>query len=596
MRYLFLVSIGPVQDFIASARRSRDLWFGSWILSELSKAAANTIAHWPDARIIFPAPTGDHDLEPDSPFNVANKLLAILPGAPGNLPAEVKKAIDERLEAIARDAFAKVDGDFDEARAWRQVRDLVEYYWAAAPLESEDKYARERAYVEALLAARKATRDFAASSWDAAIPKSSLDGQRESVIPKDAYDRLTPQELYHQYGVRRGEQLDGVGLLKRHGYSRRQPGIFSTSHVAALPLIARIPVSASGAVTKYIVALRQCDVPEEAFAPVLDTPHGAWQNYDGHLLFEERLAEWLEGEPLARARGHLKAFLDNTVAGQRPDPYYALLHADGDRMGKAIDRITDEDTHRMLSKALAEFAVGVRKTVTGYDGSLVYSGGDDVLAFLPLHRVLACAAKLASDFRAALHEYVTDLPGVTPTLSVGIAITHHIEPLSDALELAGKAEHEAKRTRNALAITVSKRSGADRTVSGPWGSLDHRLNLFVRLHRLDAVPDGAAYDLQNLAWQLGGPTRKTDDPDLLAAMRREAVRILKRKQPAHGTAKKIVDETLNALATKIDRPDPKTGILRPEVSALADELIVARLFAAAEDLAGMPKPEKEVVA
>ena len=36
--YLVNIAIGPVQEFIASARRSRDMWFGSWLLSELSKA------------------------------------------------------------------------------------------------------------------------------------------------------------------------------------------------------------------------------------------------------------------------------------------------------------------------------------------------------------------------------------------------------------------------------------------------------------------------------------------------------------------------------------------------------------------------------
>ncbi len=40
MNYLFQVGLGPVQSFIASARRSRDLAFGSSLLSELSKAAA----------------------------------------------------------------------------------------------------------------------------------------------------------------------------------------------------------------------------------------------------------------------------------------------------------------------------------------------------------------------------------------------------------------------------------------------------------------------------------------------------------------------------------------------------------------------------
>jgi CRISPR-associated protein Cmr2 len=43
MRYLFTMSLGPVQGFIAAARRTRDLWAGSWLLSEVAKAAANCL-------------------------------------------------------------------------------------------------------------------------------------------------------------------------------------------------------------------------------------------------------------------------------------------------------------------------------------------------------------------------------------------------------------------------------------------------------------------------------------------------------------------------------------------------------------------------
>ena len=42
--HLFVISIGSVQDFIAAARRTRDLWIGSHLLSEISKAAAKAIA------------------------------------------------------------------------------------------------------------------------------------------------------------------------------------------------------------------------------------------------------------------------------------------------------------------------------------------------------------------------------------------------------------------------------------------------------------------------------------------------------------------------------------------------------------------------
>ena len=40
MTRLLEIAVGPVQDFIAAARRCRDLWYGSHLLSELSKAAA----------------------------------------------------------------------------------------------------------------------------------------------------------------------------------------------------------------------------------------------------------------------------------------------------------------------------------------------------------------------------------------------------------------------------------------------------------------------------------------------------------------------------------------------------------------------------
>ena len=73
MRSLFLVTLGPVQDFIASARRTRDLHFGSWFLSELSRAVAHEINAQKEY-LIFPAPENMAWLQPQpkQQFNVAN--------------------------------------------------------------------------------------------------------------------------------------------------------------------------------------------------------------------------------------------------------------------------------------------------------------------------------------------------------------------------------------------------------------------------------------------------------------------------------------------------------------------------------------------
>ena len=75
--YVIVIGIGPVQTFIAAARRSRDLWRGSWLLSELSKACALSLQE-AGATLIFPAPTRPDALIPGSDFAVGNKLQATL--------------------------------------------------------------------------------------------------------------------------------------------------------------------------------------------------------------------------------------------------------------------------------------------------------------------------------------------------------------------------------------------------------------------------------------------------------------------------------------------------------------------------------------
>src|SRR5713226_6599061 len=114
MKYLFLVSIGPVQAFIASARRTRDLWFGSWLLSELSKAAAQEIVNASaENSLIFPAPNDEKLLQPDSQLNVANKIVALIDSPPADVGKKVHEAIKSRLYKIRDLAFEEI-GKFNQ--------------------------------------------------------------------------------------------------------------------------------------------------------------------------------------------------------------------------------------------------------------------------------------------------------------------------------------------------------------------------------------------------------------------------------------------------------------------------------------------------
>lgn len=664
MGYLMVISVGPVQEFIASARRSRDLWFGSWLLSEISKAGAKVIHDAEGSELIFPAigEKEDEGLEPDSEYSVVNKLVARVETNDIHRFCEsVYSAMLKRLSDIQKDAFKRLESlrvegkDSKAAIHWNsanaQLSDLIEFHWAACPFDGSN-YELVRKQAEALLAARKTTRNFKQVTWGYNGPKSSLDGLRESVIDEDVFNPLDVQNLTDRqkaeiqkklrlkYGVRGKERLCGVSLLKRHGKPKKNDqgieNFFSTSHVAALPLLNRLNDQGKDAVKTYLDKLKNLlGIGENEIKAYLGhihpnatlKPHKYFCNddgsllYDGHLLFKERLREFFpDQDNREKAESALSCFLKDTFGTEvnpYPHPYYAILHADGDRMGAVINeqakKVGGLQEHQKLSQALSSFASKVKEVIeVGHDGSCIYAGGDDVLALLPLHTALQCARALREEFCKALKSFPDD-KGNTPTLSVGVAVGHHLESLQDTLNLAREAEKIAKKEvpnkqspeKNALAITLSKRSGADRTVKGSWdkakreGALDSRLNRFVFLHLEDELPDGAAYELRDLALRLKPPRDAGEEQkkNLLEAQRAEAKRILKRKQPKHGKQEKPAIKVLNEFCGVKDKDglNDKQGFLDKidlenwRLGNLADEIIIAREFAKAIKQAGIEK-------
>jgi CRISPR-associated protein Cmr2 len=342
VRYLVSIAIGPVQDFISTARRSRDLWFGSWLLSELSKAAALAVVQQ-NGTLVFPSASAN-ELQPETALNVVNKIVAIFEANDDSvlyslLEETIRDSVQTRLRMLRDQALTdvrsrRVNGKtalhWDEAEA--QIDDLLEYYWAAHPLSEPHQYRTVRAQVEALLTARKNTRNFQdAGKWSQArVPKSSLDGLRESVIDEEAYDAVNTgkwpeQKLRLDFGVRPSERLCGIGLLKRRGNRGDQDSFFSTSHVAALPALERLNPAQKEYVEDYIrdlTGLLHIIEPREIRRELGHVPRNATLKphevfcsqdgsllYDGRLIFEDRLPElWSDKrlptyqQDLARAR------------------------------------------------------------------------------------------------------------------------------------------------------------------------------------------------------------------------------------------------------------------------------------------------------
>lgn len=681
--HLLLISLGPIQDFIASARRCQDLWFGSWMLSDLSRAIARSVkAQTGEEALVFPASLGEQSA-------VANKVLAMVPGGtqPKEVATEAFRGMDERLTLLKQAAFER----FDDRPRWKQLlrwelleqqlQNFLELQWVATPLSSADAYGEARKRCETLLANRKNTRSWPQFVGLSGVPKSSLDGVRESVL-MDGVFKLSESKRRNRYGVKGNEQLCGVSLLKRLGceldtaflddevagqpavdpipliqarnpallsflddWQRSRSFFHSTSHMAATPLLTRVAVEGTdggNAVREYVNALqglnlkleRRYGVRAELRAPSIlvvnpftgapppAVPMPAIPNnerwLDAVLFYEGRMKEVVaecsfdvsdpptsedkdklsqrEGQAIQALRVCLQK-LGVPRSPERPTAYYALLLADGDFMGRAIDLLGESPGarahHATLAKALDEgFSPACREIVEHHGGSLIYAGGDDVLALLPLHSALACARKLHDHFEQSVVKATALFPiedphkqreKVTPTLSVGIAIGHHLELLHDVRKRAKDAESIAKSMpgKDALAIVASKRSGGDITVRGYWRHApDVRLVTLAGLLRDGALPDGVAWHLEEVLapFTKDAHGRYTVHADVVERL---TARVLQRRRAEGGEG--LVESVRTLLEDGIAQskalyPQHLNDAVAKAVLSLSEEVQMARMF------------------
>jgi CRISPR-associated protein Cmr2 len=130
--------------------------------------------------------------------------------------------------------------------------------------------------------------------------------------------------------------------------------------------------------------------------------------------------------------------------------------------------------HAAISEALANFSLHfVPAIVAEHQGTLIYAGGDDVLALLPTSTAIDCAAALQIAYR---RDWGSDskrrerlLVGRRGTVSAGLAIVHHKSDLRFALDTARQAEKAAKKAdRDALQIVACRRSGEHSSALCPW--------------------------------------------------------------------------------------------------------------------------------
>ena len=433
--YYAVMSIGPVQSFIAAARKIEDLWSGSYLLSYLVETGMKVIKHDSNAygvknvEFIFPAVDFTAKKEFEDVASLPNRFTVRLHGESEDvkkLLTGVQQAMQGKITELSERALQEMFGSYREGipqeMMQNQIGHLLEVFWAIE--EKTGTFEADRKRLEKKLASVKNQRPV-----DTTVqigPVCSICGEREALHAAADMAEKSIGEMNHELRtfwkrrlevkkkgapdiIKDGEHLCGVCLTKRH--------------------------------------LRKDFQDHER----MESPQSAGQ-------FERFRSI---GDFISRG---------STESEQR---YYALLLIDGDNMGKHFSAAADEEGNRKLSERLSAFAEGtVPKLVNqDYKGRLIYAGGDDVLAFFHIDQVL----QAGFDVREAFAETM----GNDATASGGIVIAHEKTPLNLVMKKLRGMEKKAKgyshtdsrgtkREKDAFAISVMARGGEIREVAYPW--------------------------------------------------------------------------------------------------------------------------------
>lgn len=609
-RELLLLVLGPVQGFIATARRTQDLAVGSRILSLLAQAAVDAVPQL-ECEVIYPRYSSAA-----APPSLPNRVVINAPVGQGATVAEqMEQAIRQRWAKISGDVYSDLSGcvrhvpEHSWSARWsEQLATWLECYWIVSPWDGDDAtYGAAYQQASMVLEARKNLRYIPATMQPG--EKCTLCGTRSALTVLPEFWQVLRRRVGFSR-LRANEQLCAVCATKRFAalwatglQLERYP---STSSIASADFRAAVlqhwPQLATLAVA-HLDALDQLGVREYSTlepSPYLQAlAHGdpdkeRFLRYDGDYFYREfftpeQVADHLSVEELTPQQHEwLQAAIKTLIALYHqtrqlgiapPAPYYATLALDGDRMGRLLDAMPTLAKHQEISSALADLAAGPLRQVIEVQcpGQVIYAGGDDVLALLPLSAALTAAETVKRTLTTRLQSL-----GYACTASAGIALVHHLQPLDVALRAAKEAEHAAKESygRNALAIISLRRSGEERRTGRKWPRNEDIVDLLRDWMATEKLSGKFAYELADEASALGAVPFEMQQQELLRLLKRHTdFRVWHALTGL--TRQSVMAELSTAASQLLSTVHPETGAIAEiaNLEALSVWLVIARFLA-----------------
>lgn len=524
-------SFSPVQAFVSQARRTRDLWAGSYLLAWLSGQAISSIlkdnandketilipdvendllvAAINNAPEFFAQRSEKEKLLVKSLGTLPNRFTAIIPK--DTPPKNYADVIQAKWIELANKVRQTIDPNHEliAPNFWkRQIDNHWEFNWVIGEDCGLDrrknfrlpKYTEERGEKCTVCGERQELSE---------CKKSTFKPNREA--SKKWWDELKEQAK-HQIGttdldLRDNERLCAVCLTKRLfplfaeatiGWAV-DPYYPSTAYLAAIDwletvLDAAVDIKRSEAAKEEITKAANELAATAQKIGIYNSEYNtkincltekikltdiskAFIQLDGDVFYvaaieadqlvkrnDNKTLSTPEKQKLSKALAALQK-----AVGSSATPFYAILLMDGDGMGALLSGQNDKN-RKDISKALANFTHNVPEIVHLHNGRLIYAGGDDVFALLPVSKAIECAATCRKAYQTAFAKLPQDTKKKA-TISAAVQFAHQNIALSVVIKDAHHLLDDIAKNstgRDALACRVWKPGGIALTWSQPW--------------------------------------------------------------------------------------------------------------------------------
>ena len=487
---LLSFKIGPVQPFIEAARSLRDLLTGSYLLSTLVFAAIEPIldACGPTA-LIYPAlrgvplmddwlrhqgvEVGEPESQPLSRPSIPHRFLALIPHTLADtLMTEARQAVQAKWTEIANSVRTRLKLQLDHDwpgwdRLWdAQISSYFDLRTISFRLADADH--------AALLGQERVGRfepikrlgwcgDTQPGMWQNSIEISTMlmdASTRIRHIPDYQPDGEVPEKcsLLGTY-----EQMGPAKFAQSTDFFKALAGLYPKMYKDSDRLSA-ISLTKRFAFQHYFKSRLGIDPEDFRFPDTEQLSRRAGDGCHYYALLSmdgDEMGKWLSGEKSPKIS---KVLHPKIAAWQERNG------AAEEALG--LPRPVSPALHAAISEALNRFAIRiVPEIVTQHNGVVIYAGGDDLLAALPLNTALQCAHELRKAFSSF------DVLGARASASAGLVLAHQMENLRYVLGSVREAEKRSKNAgRDRLTLAILRRSGEHSFATCGWNYVPTLVN------------------------------------------------------------------------------------------------------------------------